>query len=228
MSVPGTARIAQFKPPPTPPLSQPSPPCLRARAQASTLALDYAGRNGAGVTGGDVVFSTTQVTNDTVQVTARRTVPGPLRKPVRHRVRHGARTCQGPQRSPGTGEVRGADRSRHQAPDAPVRAPAVLQPADAARSREDRSRRLPADQHRRLTRWNQPGHPGRLDAQRLRRLHAARLVLLGPGREVRLVPHSSRSDDPDWQRAALPRVRRHAKARARTSSTRWSVGSASI
>ena len=45
-------------------------------SQASTLALDYAGRNGAGVTGGDVVFSTTQVTNDTVQVTARRTVQG--------------------------------------------------------------------------------------------------------------------------------------------------------
>ena len=45
-------------------------------SESSTLALDYAGRNGAGVTAGDVVFSTTHVTNDTVQVTARRTVQG--------------------------------------------------------------------------------------------------------------------------------------------------------
>ena len=45
-------------------------------SEASTLALDYAGRNGAGVTGGDVVFSTTLVANDTVEVTARRTVQG--------------------------------------------------------------------------------------------------------------------------------------------------------
>ena len=45
-------------------------------SEATTLALDYAGRNGAGVTGGDVVFSTTLVQNDTVQVTARRTVQG--------------------------------------------------------------------------------------------------------------------------------------------------------
>ena len=45
-------------------------------SESSTLALDYAGRNGSGVTAGDVVFSTTNVTNDTVQVTARRTVQG--------------------------------------------------------------------------------------------------------------------------------------------------------
>jgi len=45
-------------------------------SESSTLALDYAGRNGAGVNGGDISFSSTQVANDTIQVTARRTVPG--------------------------------------------------------------------------------------------------------------------------------------------------------
>ncbi len=45
-------------------------------AQASSLALDYAGRNGAGVSPGDVAFSGTVVSNDTVQVTARKTVSG--------------------------------------------------------------------------------------------------------------------------------------------------------
>lgn len=45
-------------------------------SQSSTLALDYAGRNGAGVTAGDISFSTGLVANDTIQVTARRTVPG--------------------------------------------------------------------------------------------------------------------------------------------------------
>jgi hypothetical protein len=44
--------------------------------QASALALDYAGRNGAGVSSGDITFSSTVVAGDTVQVTARKTVPG--------------------------------------------------------------------------------------------------------------------------------------------------------
>ena len=93
-------------------------------SESSTLALDYAGRNGAGVTAGDVVFSSTHVTNDTVQVTARRTVQGLFASLFGVGFRHGARACQGPQLSNGRGEVRGADRSRHQAPDAPMRAPA--------------------------------------------------------------------------------------------------------
>jgi Flp pilus assembly protein TadG len=45
-------------------------------AEASGLALDYAGRNGGGVTGSDVTFSSTTVANDTIEVTARKPVPG--------------------------------------------------------------------------------------------------------------------------------------------------------
>jgi Putative Flp pilus-assembly TadE/G-like len=43
---------------------------------AQTLALDYAGRNGGGVLGGDIEISTTNNANDTIAVTARKTVPG--------------------------------------------------------------------------------------------------------------------------------------------------------
>jgi hypothetical protein len=43
---------------------------------AKPLALDYAGRNGGGVNGADVTFSSDRATNDTVHVTARKTVPG--------------------------------------------------------------------------------------------------------------------------------------------------------
>ena len=45
-------------------------------AAGRALALDYAGRNGSGVTPADITFSGTQVANDTIQVTARKTVPG--------------------------------------------------------------------------------------------------------------------------------------------------------
>jgi len=44
--------------------------------EASTLALDYADRNGGGVKPGDVVFSRTIMPDDSIQVTARKTVPG--------------------------------------------------------------------------------------------------------------------------------------------------------
>jgi hypothetical protein len=43
---------------------------------AHSLALDYAGRNGGGVQNGDIELSGTNFPNDTIQVTARRTVPG--------------------------------------------------------------------------------------------------------------------------------------------------------
>jgi hypothetical protein len=43
---------------------------------ASSLALDYAGRNGGGVRGEDVTISSDNFANDTIHVTARRTVPG--------------------------------------------------------------------------------------------------------------------------------------------------------
>ena len=45
-------------------------------ANAKTLALDYAGRNGGGVNSGDVTFTSQREANDTIKVTARRTVPG--------------------------------------------------------------------------------------------------------------------------------------------------------
>jgi hypothetical protein len=43
---------------------------------ARSLALDYAGRNGGGVQDGDIQVSGTTNPNDTIAVTARRTVPG--------------------------------------------------------------------------------------------------------------------------------------------------------
>jgi Flp pilus assembly protein TadG len=43
---------------------------------ANTLALDYAGRNGGGVTGADVTFTSDHGANDTIHITARKTVPG--------------------------------------------------------------------------------------------------------------------------------------------------------
>ena len=45
-------------------------------ATAKSLALDYAGRNGGGVNSGDVSFTSERSTNDTIHVTARKTVPG--------------------------------------------------------------------------------------------------------------------------------------------------------
>jgi Putative Flp pilus-assembly TadE/G-like len=45
-------------------------------ANASTLALDYAGRNGGGVNSGDVTYTSDREANDTIHVTARKTVPG--------------------------------------------------------------------------------------------------------------------------------------------------------
>ena len=43
---------------------------------AQSLALDYAGRNGGGVTSADITFSSDLSANDTIHVTARKTVPG--------------------------------------------------------------------------------------------------------------------------------------------------------
>ena len=45
-------------------------------ALASSSAVDYANRNGGGVSSGDVTFSGTLTTDDTIEVTARKTVPG--------------------------------------------------------------------------------------------------------------------------------------------------------
>jgi Putative Flp pilus-assembly TadE/G-like len=45
-------------------------------ANAKTLALDYAGRNGGGVNSADVAFTSAREANDTIKVTARKTVPG--------------------------------------------------------------------------------------------------------------------------------------------------------
>src|SRR5690349_541163 len=45
-------------------------------ANASSVALDYASRNGGGVTGADVTFTSEREANDTIHVTARKTVPG--------------------------------------------------------------------------------------------------------------------------------------------------------
>ena len=49
-------------------------------SQASSRALDYAGRNGGGVTPGDITFSNKLVAHDTVEVTARKAVPGVFAK----------------------------------------------------------------------------------------------------------------------------------------------------
>ena len=43
---------------------------------AKNLALDYASRNGGGVTSGDVTFTSERETGDTIHLTARQTVPG--------------------------------------------------------------------------------------------------------------------------------------------------------
>jgi hypothetical protein len=45
-------------------------------AVSKTLALDYAGRNGGGVNAADVTFTSDREANDTIHVTARKTVPG--------------------------------------------------------------------------------------------------------------------------------------------------------
>jgi hypothetical protein len=48
--------------------------------QASGLAITYANRNGGGVAAGDVTFENREVPNDTIQVTARKAVPGVFAK----------------------------------------------------------------------------------------------------------------------------------------------------
>ena len=44
--------------------------------QAKANALAYASKNGGGVTGGDVTFSTTYLANDTIRVTGQKNAPG--------------------------------------------------------------------------------------------------------------------------------------------------------
>jgi hypothetical protein len=48
--------------------------------QAADLATTYATRNGGGVTGSDIGFSSKMIPNDTIEVTARRPVPGVFAK----------------------------------------------------------------------------------------------------------------------------------------------------
>jgi putative Flp pilus-assembly TadE/G-like protein len=48
--------------------------------QASTLALSYANKNGGGVSSADVTFGSSEVPNDTIEVTSRRAVPGVFAK----------------------------------------------------------------------------------------------------------------------------------------------------
>ena len=48
--------------------------------QAASLALTYATRNGGGVMGSDITFSSKEVANDQIQVTARKAVPGVFAK----------------------------------------------------------------------------------------------------------------------------------------------------
>jgi hypothetical protein len=45
-------------------------------SSATTIALDYAGKNGGGVAGGDIQFTSNTFAMDTIKVTARRTAPG--------------------------------------------------------------------------------------------------------------------------------------------------------
>jgi hypothetical protein len=49
-------------------------------SQASSLAMSYATRNGGGVSSADITFGNTEVPNDTIQVTARKGVPGVFAK----------------------------------------------------------------------------------------------------------------------------------------------------
>jgi hypothetical protein len=49
-------------------------------SQAASLAVTYANRNGGGVTGSDITFSSKEVANDQIEVTARRPVPGVFAK----------------------------------------------------------------------------------------------------------------------------------------------------
>ena len=95
-SVPGTARIAQFRPPPTPPLSQPSPPCLKTRARPAHWPRLCGPQRSRRHRRRRRLLDHTGHRTTPFKVTARRTVPGPLRKLVRHRVGHGARTCARP------------------------------------------------------------------------------------------------------------------------------------
>ena len=96
--------------------------------QASSLAVTYANRNGGGVTGPDIVFSSKEVANDQIQVTARKQVPGVFAKLFgldSVNVRAHATALAAPPAQPKWAAP--FARRRH-APDAPVRAAAVLQP----------------------------------------------------------------------------------------------------
>ena len=67
---------------------------------------------------------------------------------------------------------------------------------------------------------DEPGDPRRVDAQRLRRRHAAQLVLLRPGREVQLVEHPGRARARgSGRRCSSPSTPTHGGAE-RTSNTR--------
>ena len=119
---------------------------------ASATALDFGNRNGGGVAAADISFPATYSPGDTIDVTARKPEAGVFAKLfglMSVDVRGHARASLD---AAFTGQVGRTDRSRHHASAAPVRAAALLQPTDHTRPEEDRPRRLPAPQHRRIAR----------------------------------------------------------------------------
>ena len=115
-----------------------------------------------------------------------------------------------------------------QAPAAALSPAAVLQPGDDARPREGRARAHSACS----TSTSPTAAPAARSThewivQRLRRLHAARLVRLRSGRGLQRQQVQGRAERADRRRAALPRLRHRRRETAPTSSTTSSAGSAS-
>ena len=190
--------------------------------QAASLALTYADRNGGGVTGSDITFSSKEVANDQIQVTARKAVPGVFAKLFgldSVTVRAHATALAAPPAQPKWAAPFGG---RRHAPDAPVRAAAVLQPGHG-RSTWTRSGRARSTSSTSTAARAAPAHPtlGELGGDRPQRVHAARLVLLAtPGSKFNSGPVKQRAGRPDRERPAVPRLPRGSAPRAPASSTR--------
>ena len=138
-------------------------------ASASTLASQYAVKNGGGTM--NITFESQVFPNDTITVTRVAAGAGLLLEDARHQVRDRARDRFGARRLPDAGAVGRADRRGRAAPEAQVQPEPVLRP-DPARLPAPQEQRLAGrlgqlrlhQPHRRLARHQRPRRPDRRTA----------------------------------------------------------------
>ena len=195
--------------------------------QAASLAVTYANRNGGGVTGSDITFSSKEVANDQIQVTARKAVPGVFAKLFgldSVTVRAHATALAAPPAQPKWAAPFAVDVMHPMLQCEPLPCFNQATELDLDKVGPGAFHIINIDGSRGGTELTDARQMGR---DRPRRLHAARLVLLRPGLEVQLRQCArARSTTGSAPTCCSPCTATCAP-RAPASSTRSSAGSAS-